>query len=468
MKLLPLAIAATLTFMSGTVAANINSEMNRQFGSMQNLTQPAIVIGPEGGVVSGGGLTVRMPVRSMEGPRIVPPGGRAGCGGIDLQGGSLSFPSAKEFVGVARAVAGNVGGYAFKLALSTICQSCENVMSEIQNLNNLFNKGDLDSCTIAEDIVNNQGQETMKSAAASARAIGTAFKEITSSDKAEASNQNKARAPASEMTAEQRRESFVGNYIWDALVRTNGVFEDVNSSTGGNEAMMSLIGAVVVCASEEDSCPELKPGERQGEGQGYRRERTLSLGALMAGGNQSVFKCNDSNCLDVSVVNRNIGKSLEKIVIDAFVKEDGIIERVSASAADSKPLTAAQSRMLSQLGSFGTKVVQISRSGKSGKEAAETFVINFSRHVVAAYYADTVSKVLSATRLQLERDMRPGTPEAMEMLRSAEAQLHAERQDFLNNSQVDGMVDESYKRHMASTGVREIVLNATQASMGPQ
>ncbi len=55
---------------------------------------------------------------------LVPPSFSAGCGGIDLFGGSFSFINMNQFVDLMRAVASNAAGYAFQLAINAMCPDC--------------------------------------------------------------------------------------------------------------------------------------------------------------------------------------------------------------------------------------------------------------------------------------------------------------------------------------------------------
>jgi len=85
---------------------------------------------------------------------FVPPSFSAGCGGIDLFGGSFSFINMNQFVDLMRAVASNAAGYAFQLAINAMCPDCGNVMSdlqkEVQQLNQMFSN----SCQLAQGLVN--------------------------------------------------------------------------------------------------------------------------------------------------------------------------------------------------------------------------------------------------------------------------------------------------------------------------
>lgn len=465
MKFRVLSIALALTVFSGAAGANINEAMNRQFGTMQNVTAPAVIVGPEGGVVSAGAMRMRMPIRSVTPVRMTPPSIRAGCGGIDLQGGSLSFPSAQEFVQVARAVAGNVGGYAFKLALGTMCQQCENVMSEIQELNNLFNKSDLDSCQLAQGVVDSFDDRGTTAAEASLRDIGTAWKEAFSSDRREASNQGGNKAPASDMPQDQREAAFEGNYVWQALKRSGEVIPEMRNNEETREIIMSMIGTVVVCAQGMDGCPELRRGERQAEGVFDERRAVLTLNELLDGGRQLVFDCRDERCLDLREKTVDLGPSMVRKMEDAFLKSDGILDRLSSPSDTSSALTEEQKRWLALIGTSAQGVIDLAASGQQNRAKAEIFVRDASRSILATYYANMVLDVTRQVRRNLEVDSRPGRTRALEVLEQARTDIRTDLADQGSIVSQELMLLEFRQKLMASMAARISVINATAAEV---
>jgi len=85
---------------------------------------------------------------------LVPPSVKAGCGGIDLFGGSFSFISMEQFQNLLRAIASNAAGYAFEIALQTMCKDCMEVMETLQKKLLALNQGFANSCQLAKGIVN--------------------------------------------------------------------------------------------------------------------------------------------------------------------------------------------------------------------------------------------------------------------------------------------------------------------------
>lgn len=124
------------------------------FGEMSNITNPGVFETQRRGVISGGSIYVRNPMMTTSLVNLQMPSWKAGCGGIDLFGGSFSFINADQFVQLLRTVAANAKGYAFQVALDIACPQCmtwiNNLQAKIQELNNLS----ANSCQLANGIVN--------------------------------------------------------------------------------------------------------------------------------------------------------------------------------------------------------------------------------------------------------------------------------------------------------------------------
>ena len=103
------AILFILTFILSptTVHADLQQEMDAMFGTMTNATAPTAHLGQRRGVISAGSVVSRNRVMSANMVSFIPPSFSAGCGGIDLFGGSFSFINMNQFVDLMRAVPGN-------------------------------------------------------------------------------------------------------------------------------------------------------------------------------------------------------------------------------------------------------------------------------------------------------------------------------------------------------------------------
>lgn len=117
----------TLMMTADTAEAHgLQSEMDKLFGQMSNTTPPGVYESQRRGVLAGGRVTGKAKIFDENIVAFAPPSWKAGCGGVDLFGGSLSFINADQIVQLLRSVAANAKGYAFQLALITFFQMAPN------------------------------------------------------------------------------------------------------------------------------------------------------------------------------------------------------------------------------------------------------------------------------------------------------------------------------------------------------
>ena len=116
--------------------------------------EPAVYESQRRGGVTLGTFRVRAPLNSINLVNLTAPEIRAGCGGIDLYGGSFTFINTDQFRQILRQIGANAIGYAFKLALATMCQECDKILTGLQDMMNQFTKMNVDSCRWAQGMVN--------------------------------------------------------------------------------------------------------------------------------------------------------------------------------------------------------------------------------------------------------------------------------------------------------------------------
>ena len=134
--------------------AGLSDMLNEQFNTMSNITMPDVFETQRRGVLSGGSIATRSKIVNTQVVSMVPPGWKAGCGGIDLFAGSFSFINGDQFVQLLRSIASNAAGYAFQVALSTVCEQCMTWISSLQKSMQALNQFAGNSCQLAQGIVN--------------------------------------------------------------------------------------------------------------------------------------------------------------------------------------------------------------------------------------------------------------------------------------------------------------------------
>ena len=147
---------AVLPLASAPARADVASSMDGYFndmGAAANVTGPTAFQGQSAGYYSLGNVWTRFPQKQTSLANLQLPGARAGCGGIDLFAGSFSFINSAELIALLKSVANNAVGFAFKLAIDTVCPECSKVMEEMSQKAQLMNNQGLNSCQMAAGLV---------------------------------------------------------------------------------------------------------------------------------------------------------------------------------------------------------------------------------------------------------------------------------------------------------------------------
>jgi conjugative transfer pilus assembly protein TraH len=153
---LPLVVAVAAAFTPGNARAGIFGDMTQMF--MSNATAPSTITTKDRMGVFAGSVAMRSPVHAINIVAFDPPRLDAGCGGIDLYGGSFSFINSQELVQVFRQVAANAVGLAFKAAIQAISPQLSELMSQFQTLMQNMNNLAKNSCQLAHLIVDPLGK----------------------------------------------------------------------------------------------------------------------------------------------------------------------------------------------------------------------------------------------------------------------------------------------------------------------
>ena len=85
-------------FLSTSAQADLEGELDKMFNDLHNTTRPKAYMTERRGVISGGSIVQRNYIRDLNPITMTAPRIEAGCGGIDLYGGSFSYINKDEFV----------------------------------------------------------------------------------------------------------------------------------------------------------------------------------------------------------------------------------------------------------------------------------------------------------------------------------------------------------------------------------
>jgi conjugative transfer pilus assembly protein TraH len=117
-------------------------------------TDPGVYQSQTRGFAVGGRLSIRANQATINPFSVKMPSVKAGCGGIDIFGGSFSWINADQLIDNMKAVGQNALGYAFSLGLEAVCPMCQGVLNELQHFMNQMFAINSDTCKMAKSIVN--------------------------------------------------------------------------------------------------------------------------------------------------------------------------------------------------------------------------------------------------------------------------------------------------------------------------
>ena len=281
-------------------AGDLNSEVNAMFdelGAIGNYTAPGAFRGQAYNTYTGGSLIMRSPNKVYQLAAIQFPSAKAGCGGIDVFGGSFSHISAEEFKNMLRNITAALPGIAFQLALEAVSPLLGGLTKWAKGLETWINNARINSCETAKAIVSTaaeavgySSQETCADLAmqmglesdrdAARRRCGSDRANILSSARASSDADVRAKAP------------FVGNLTWKALQHTGAYLDDQE-----RELIMSLVGTIIYYPEEDNRDPSPIPPTLTSISQ-------LLYGQAATGSNvvQHLLKCNNySDCDQVTI-----------------------------------------------------------------------------------------------------------------------------------------------------------------------
>ncbi len=246
------AAAAALCFLMPLQADSSLTSFYNAISTYNNVTGPTALQGQGMNVYSGGDIYMRNPIQSTQILSYSPPGYRAGCGGIDLWGGSFSFINKQQFVAMLKNIGQNATGYFFMLALQSISPNINSELSKLMAFLQKANGININTCQAGQAIANSVGQEIGLQDAQNGMTVGT-FLQNTYNDFTSAyTDQTNANIQAADNYAQNNPSiapaPVYGNLTWNAIQNTDlpNLF-----STYDLELLMTFAGTVVIAPNPQ-------------------------------------------------------------------------------------------------------------------------------------------------------------------------------------------------------------------------
>lgn len=327
-----------ISLASSTYANDIASELNdflEQAGYASNVTHPHAYQSQASGYFGGGSLYTRTPVKRYNLVTLDMPSYRAGCSGIDLYAGSLSYISGDKLKNLGRSIMEGAGTYAVDVMLATTVPELKQVRDYLQTTVQKVNQSNINSCELAQNLVGGVWPKTMASqqkichdqrmmggsglshdyVSARMDCAGDSFQKTMQ----EASNDN------------DRKEQVVlgKNLIWEIVKKS----DFLNDNQQLQELVMSLIGTIII--GEDGKIKQVPSLARDND-----LIHTL-LGDVADRHEAEIWHCTTDKCLDVV---------RQKIIIpennSLTGKVKSMIASINQKIQKDEPLTAVEKNFL--------------------------------------------------------------------------------------------------------------------------
>lgn len=250
-------VAALIIFML-PLSAHASMQDMLQGMFMSNVTPPGAYKSQTRGGFVGGSVELRAPVKAINIAAFDPPRFNAGCGGLDMYGGSFSFINANQFTSLVRQIMSNAIGLMFQAALKSINPMIADLVNYFQDVVNGLNKAAGNTCAIAHKLTDSTFDPDHKTTAAqdswSSFGASTGMFPDFHDPKYSSPAKQKANARTAEST---QGVTNIGNLTWRALQISHAFdklnFFPVSSTTNGISdddykamMLMSMIGTQVI------------------------------------------------------------------------------------------------------------------------------------------------------------------------------------------------------------------------------
>ncbi|WP_131784109.1 conjugal transfer protein TraH [Legionella gresilensis] len=233
------------------VHANVSQDLDSFFNGMgyaSNVTSPAAFESQAAGFFGGGSLYARNQVRQYQLVQLDLPSYRAGCGGIDLFTGSMSFLSEQKLVDLGKSVMTNAGAYAVDVMLASTVPELKQVRDYLQQLEQMANQASINSCQLSQNMVGGIWPKTAESQQKICKDQAAMGKEGLFSDYVKArmacsgNGFDTVMDKASKDPERKKQVVLNKNLVW-SLLKTKSF---LNSDRELAEMVMSLTGTLII------------------------------------------------------------------------------------------------------------------------------------------------------------------------------------------------------------------------------
>ncbi|KZL24227.1 conjugal transfer protein TraH [Pseudovibrio sp. Ad37] len=415
---------------SPATAGGIDTQLNKVFDGMSNVTMPGVHETQRRGVLSGGRYTSKVKIYNENLVSFTPPSWKAGCGGIDFFGGSFSFINADQLVQLMRSVAANAAGYAFQLALANVCESCSSMIEALQKKIQELNQHFGNSCQLAQGLVNDvtSGMELKGKVDGSLVENVKGFSDDIFD--AFAKPGGKSTRENLEENDPEKLKDLMGNIVWQALNEGGVKSWFASGDDTLMRSIMSITGSVIVGDLVPD--PHSPAPDQKTNSITYLEGNLISLQDLIQGGNLKLYNCIEGGdlCTKVNLRNERI-TGFKQQVEEMLLGNGTSIGIVAKLKSTEQVLTSKEKNFLAYLPSgMGGMFYNI---GSLSEDSARLFAQEVAATVAVSMIYDTVLQLFRTARTALtKKESSPYLTKVHDQLNRSRSILGAQYQALID------------------------------------
>ena len=355
-----LVLATTLKAHASDVASELKDFLDNA-GYASNVTHPHAYQSQASGYYGGGALYTRTPVKRYNLVTLDMPNYRAGCAGIDLYAGSLSYISGEKLTMLGRSIMQNAGTYAVDVMLATTVPELKQVRDFLQTTVQKVNQANINSCELAQNFVGGVWSKTLASQQKICHdqrmmgGSGGAHDYVAA--RMECSGEHYQKTMQEAGNDNDRKEQVVlgKNLIWEILKKS----EFLNDNAELQELVMSLIGTIII--SEEGKIKQVPSLARDND-----LIHTL-LGDVPNLHEAEIWHCTNSKCLDVErkkiviTENQSLTGKVKAMIesINEKIKKDIELSNAEKSFLEMTPLPVLKFLMVLNGTQYGNAAIDM-------------------------------------------------------------------------------------------------------------
>ena len=395
-----------LSFMHNSYAS-VSQNLDHFFeaqGYASNVTSPQAFESQAAGGFGGGSLYARNQVRQFQLVQLDLPNYRAGCGGIDLYTGSLSFLSSQKLADLGKLVMSNAPAYAADVFLATTVPELKQVRDYLQGLEQAANHASINSCEAAQNLVGGMWPKTAASQQKICKDQGTLGKEGLFSDYVQArmecagSGFDRAIDKANTDPVAKKQVVLNKNLVWSILQDQSFLSSDSELA----EMVMSLTGTLIIDKQGKvTNVPSLA---------GSPDLINALIGNNQGAGMAKIWRCSDagssSSCMSVHLKEINIPE--DKTLVHRVRQ---IIQAINDKVLQDKKPSKEEISFLSLTSIPVLKFLTVLNSTQYGNAAVDMddYALLIAQDLLQNYLHELLQEVANATAgSELNEDLVKG------------------------------------------------------------